>query len=176
MSQNFLNLPRHCSKTVFRTLLIASFLWGTISGHPSVLPGRQAALASQHITQKMTQLQNSQKRWIEINLTTQQLTAWVGNNQISSVTVSTGKPSTPTHPGIFRIQSKRRLDRMVGSDYDLSNVPYAMYYHRGYAIHGAYWHNQFGTRVTHGCTNVSIAYARWLFEWSPVGTPVIIHR
>ncbi|NEQ04766.1 MAG: L,D-transpeptidase [Moorea sp. SIO4E2] len=77
-----------------------------------------------------------------------------------------GKDSTPTHPGTFTIQSKRRKDRMRGADYDLANVPYAMYYHRGYAIHGAYWHRKFGTPVSHGCVNVAVDHAEWLFDWA----------
>ncbi|MEL4893918.1 L,D-transpeptidase [Crocosphaera sp. Alani8] len=175
MLQKVLNQRIYCSRAIFRRLLISSFLLVIILGNLFVLPTVQAA-SPQQITYKMSQLKNSQKRWIEINLTAQKLTAWVGGNQVSSVIVSTGKPSTPTYPGIFSIQSKHRVERMVGSDYDVPNVPYAMYYHRGYAIHGAYWHNQFGRPLSHGCTNVSMVYAKWLFEWSSVGTSVIIHN
>ncbi len=128
------------------------------------------------IAQKMIALQETEERWIEINLSTQRLIAWEGGMSVYTVLVSTGKPSTPTRPGVFAIQSKRRLDRMRGPDYDVPNVPHAMYYHRGYAIHGAYWHNRFGTPVSHGCTNVAVDHAEWLFEWASVGTPVVIHE
>ncbi len=176
MISTFLNQRLYYFSSLFKTLLVSSLLLGTIVANPLVLPAVEAASPSQQITHKMSQLKNSQKRWIQINLTTQRLTAWVGGNQISSVIVSTGKPSTPTYPGIFKIQSKHRIERMVGSDYDVPNVPYAMYYHRGYAIHGSYWHNQFGKAVSRGCTNVSMVYAKWLFEWTTVGTSVIIHH
>ena len=91
------------------------------------------------------------------------------------VKVSTGKESTPTLPGIFSIESKRPLDRMRGEDYDVPDVPYAMYYDQGYAIHGAYWHRKFGTPMSHGCINVSVDHAEWLFEWASEGTTVVIH-
>jgi lipoprotein-anchoring transpeptidase ErfK/SrfK len=149
---------------------------GTLLGDGLALGAVQATLPTQQIAHKMVQLQKSQKRWIEINLTTQRLTAWEGGYPVSSVTVSTGKPSTPTPSGVFAIQSKHRLERMRGSDYDVPNVPYTMYFYRGYAIHGTYWHNQFGTAVSQGCTNVSMVYAKWLFEWAPVRTSVVIHR
>lgn len=52
----------------------------------------------------------------------------------------------------------------------------AMYFSGGYAIHGAYWHNNFGTPVSHGCVNVRVDRAERLFNWAEVGTPVIVHE
>jgi lipoprotein-anchoring transpeptidase ErfK/SrfK len=131
---------------------------------------------STKISQQLIALKESEQRWIEIDLSTQRLTAWQGNQPIKTVIVSTGKNSTPTLPGIFEIQSKRELDRMRGEGYDVPNVPYAMYYYGGYAIHGAYWHNNFGTPVSHGCTNVAVDHAEWLFNWASIGTSVVIHE
>jgi lipoprotein-anchoring transpeptidase ErfK/SrfK len=65
---------------------------------------------------------------------------------------------------------------MRGADYDLPNVPYVMFYQGNYAIHGAYWHYQFGTPVSHGCVNVAVNHASWLFDWASVGTPVVINQ
>jgi lipoprotein-anchoring transpeptidase ErfK/SrfK len=131
---------------------------------------------STKISQELIALKESDERWIEIDLSSQRLTAWEGNQPIKTVIVSTGKKSTPTIPGVFKIQSKRELDRMRGVGYDVPNVPYTMYYHGGYAIHGAYWHNKFGTPVSHGCTNVAVDHAEWLFNWSSIGTSVVIHE
>ena len=128
------------------------------------------------ITREIVALKASQKRWIEIDLSEQRLIAWEGEQQVYAVIVSTGKKGTPTLPGVFSIQSKHRLNRMRGADYDVPDVPYAMYYYRGYAIHGAYWHNRFGTPVSHGCINLAVDHAQWLFEWASVGTPVIVHQ
>lgn len=127
------------------------------------------------LVDKMASLRQSSNPWIEINLSTQRLIAWEGNQPVYGVIVSTGKASTPTLPGVFAIREKRSIDRMVGEDYDVPDVPFAMYYSGGYAIHGAYWHHDFGTPVSHGCTNVAVNHARWLFDWAPVGTPIVIH-
>ncbi|MBD2654123.1 L,D-transpeptidase [Synechocystis sp. FACHB-383] len=127
------------------------------------------------LNRKMAILKKSKERWIEVNLSTQRLTAWEGPKPVYAVIISTGKKDTPTIPGIFAIQSKRSIDRMKGEDYDIDDVPYAQYYSGGYAIHGAYWHKNFGTPVSHGCINLAVDHAKWLFEWSEVHTPLVIH-
>ncbi|MFW6358449.1 MAG: L,D-transpeptidase [Chroococcales cyanobacterium] len=128
------------------------------------------------IQERMTELQNSNQRWIEIDLSDQRLYAWEGGKQVYAVIVSTGKAATPTPTGTYTIHRKLESDRMRGPGYDVPNVPYAMYYHRGYAIHGTYWHNNFGTPVSHGCTNVATDHAEWLYNWAPTGTPVVVHQ
>jgi lipoprotein-anchoring transpeptidase ErfK/SrfK len=120
-------------------------------------------------------LKQSSQRWIEIDLSGQRLIAWEGKNQVYAIFVSTGKDASPTPTGVFSIQSRYRYARMQGADYDVADVPYTMYYSGNYAIHGAYWHNRFGTPVSHGCINVAVNHARWLFNWAEIGTPVIVH-
>jgi len=51
-----------------------------------------------------------------------------------------------------------------------------MFYSGNYALHGAYWHNRFGTPVSHGCVNLRVSQARWLYNWAPVGTRVVVHQ
>ena len=128
------------------------------------------------IALKINNLKQSDKRWIEIDLNNQHLFAWDGKNQIFTAVISTGKAKTPTYPGIYTIQRKYPLDRMRGADYDLPNVPSVLYYDRGYALHGANWHNNFGTPISHGCVNLPIDNAEWLFNWAAIGTAVIIHQ
>jgi lipoprotein-anchoring transpeptidase ErfK/SrfK len=137
-----------------------------------------AAATSVHdkIAHKLLELQESEKRWIQIDLASQRLIAWEGSEPVYAVKVSTGKQSTPTRIGAFAVKTKHRATRMSGPGYDVTNVPHTMYYFRGYAIHGAYWHNKFGTPVSHGCVNVAVNHAKWLFNWSSVGTPVIVHN
>jgi lipoprotein-anchoring transpeptidase ErfK/SrfK len=115
-------------------------------------------------------------RWLQVDIGNQQLTAWVGNKPVRTDAVSTGKSRTPTRPGTWTIYTKLRTTRMRGPGYDVPNVPYTMYYDGGYGIHGAYWHNNFGTPMSHGCTNLPIPTARWYFNWAEVGTPVVVHR
>ena len=131
---------------------------------------------SERITQKINELKQSQERWIEINLKQQKLTAWQGNKIIYQVTVSSGKKSTPTLTGVYAVQTKLPLARMRGADYDIPDVPYTMYYDGNYAIHGAYWHNNFGTPVSHGCVNLPPKKAQQVFNWAKVGTPVVVRR
>ncbi len=131
---------------------------------------------SEKISQAITKLQQSKERWIEINLKEQKLSAWSGNQLVYKINVSTGKRSTPTLTGVFAIQTKLRVARMRGADYNIPDVPFTMYYDGNYGIHGAYWHNNFGTPVSHGCVNLPPKKARLLFDWAKVGTPVIVRK
>lgn len=128
------------------------------------------------IRQTIETLRKSERRWIQINVSQQRLTAWEGKTQVYAVKISTGKKKTPTLTGIFNIQSKHKKTRMRGTDYDVPNVPYTMFYDGNYAIHGAYWHRRFGTPVSHGCVNVAPNHAKWLFNWATLGTPVIVQK
>lgn len=116
------------------------------------------------------------KRWIEINLSDQTLTAWQGDVAVMYTSISSGKASTPTITGRFAIGNKYPAQRMTGPDYDLPNVPWVMYFHGAFAIHGAYWHVNFGTPISHGCINMRIPEAEMLYEWAPPGTEVYVHH
>jgi LysM repeat protein len=114
-------------------------------------------------------------RWIDVNLTTQTLVAYEGQKPIFTTLVSSGLPRTPTVVGKFKIYTKLAATTMSGPGYFLPNVPYTMYFHGSYGIHGTYWHNNFGHPMSHGCVNVSTPDAAWLFGWASVGTPVVTH-
>ncbi|BAZ28629.1 hypothetical protein NIES4074_10630 [Cylindrospermum sp. NIES-4074] len=131
---------------------------------------------NQKIEETIQTLQKSEQRWIHINLATQKLIAWEGGKPVYAIYISSGKESTPTRLGTFKIQSKIKSTRMRGRGYDVPNVPYAMFYQNNYGIHGAYWHKKFGTPVSHGCVNVAPNHAKWLFDWASVGTPVVIQK
>lgn len=128
------------------------------------------------IAQTILDLKQSTRRWIEIDLSSQRLYAWEGDTQVYAIVVSTGKTSSPTPTGVFAIQTRHRYARMQGEDYDVPDVPYTLYYSGNYAIHGTYWHHRFGTPVSHGCVNVAVDHARWLYNWASVGTPVIVQQ
>jgi LysM repeat protein len=114
-------------------------------------------------------------RWIDVNLSTQRLTAYQGSTAVRSTLVSTGLPRTPTPTGQYRVYVKYAATLMSGPGYYLPNVPYTMYFYRGYAIHGTYWHSNFGTPMSHGCVNLPTSEAQWLYNWSAVGTLIKIH-
>lgn len=132
--------------------------------------------ASQNIAEAIPAPKKSPERWIQVDLSQQKLTAWEGKRRVYTVKISSGKKSTPTPVGRFRIQSKHRTTRMRGRGYDLANVPYTLYYHGSYAIHGAYWHKRFGTPVSHGCINLPPNRAKLIFNWASVGTPVVVEQ
>lgn len=114
-------------------------------------------------------------RWIDVDLSSQTLTAYERDIPVRSTLVSTGLPNTPTPVGQYHIYVKFRQDDMSGPGYYLPDVPYTMYFYRGYGIHGTYWHSNFGHPMSHGCINLPTEEARWLFNWASVGTLVNIH-
>jgi lipoprotein-anchoring transpeptidase ErfK/SrfK len=155
------------------TLILAALGMGFLP----VFSGKASAKTySSKITQTRLSRQQRTDPWIEIDLSRQQLVAWNGRTPVQTFLVSTGKSRTPTRTGTFAVQSKYSSAQMRGADYNVPDVPYTMYYSGGYAMHGAYWHNSFGTPVSHGCVNLRVRQARWLYSWAPVGTKVVVHQ
>lgn len=115
-------------------------------------------------------------RWIDIDVTQQTLTAYEGQTAVRSTPVSTGLPRTPTPVGKYYIYVKLVRDDMQGPGYYLRDVPYTMYFYKGYGLHGTYWHSNFGHPMSHGCVNLPTEEAKWLFDWASVGTLVNIHH
>jgi lipoprotein-anchoring transpeptidase ErfK/SrfK len=111
------------------------------------------------------------EKWIDVDISTQTLIAYEGDVEVFRTVVSTGAPRTPTVTGRFRIFHKLLSQTMVGADYVQPDVPYVMYFYGAYAIHGAYWHNDFGRQRSHGCINVRVADGEWLFEWTDPPLP-----
>jgi lipoprotein-anchoring transpeptidase ErfK/SrfK len=113
----------------------------------------------------------SGEKWIDVDLTQQQLTAYQGNTPVFQALVSTGLPGTPTVVGQFRIYWKLLAADMAGPGYYLPAVPYTMYFLRGYSLHGTYWHHNFGHPMSHGCVNLRTEDAKWLFDWTDPPLP-----
>lgn len=119
------------------------------------------------------------EKWIDVNLTTQTLTAYEGDTPVLTTLISSGRWEYQTITGEFRTYLKYDLQTMsgyhLGLNYVTTDVPHVMYFYRDFAIHGAYWHNSFGTPVSHGCVNMPPPDAAWLYAWAPVGTFVTVH-
>ena len=118
---------------------------------------------------------NTGEHWIDVDLTQQMVYAYDGNNVANSFLVSTGLWGTPTVTGKYHIYIKLRYTDMSGPGYYLPDVPYTMYFYRSYGLHGTYWHHNFGTPMSHGCVNLSIPDAEWLYNFAGVGTLVNVH-
>lgn len=118
-------------------------------------------------------------RWIDVNLSTQRLTAYEGDRAVYSAPISSGRAPYYTVTGQFtiylRYQSQDMNGYRLGYDYYLANVPYVQYFYRDFALHGTYWHNNFGTPMSHGCVNLTTADAQWLYNWAGYGTVVNVH-
>ncbi len=121
------------------------------------------------------------EKWIEVNLGQQRVYAWEGNNRVMNFLVSTGKWA-PTPVGDYKVWIKLANTTMkggskaLGTYYYLPNVPCVMYFYKGYGLHGTYWHNNFGTPMSHGCVNLKTDDACQLYNWASVGTKVSIHK
>ncbi len=125
-------------------------------------------------------------KYIEINISTQTMTAYLkGGQAVGSWKVTTGMSSHPTPTGTFLVYSKSAVTRMTGGTrgidyYDLPNVHWVTWFNGGYAIHEAYWRSAFGGQDyvwngSHGCINATYQIAKFIYDWAPVGTPVVIH-
>jgi lipoprotein-anchoring transpeptidase ErfK/SrfK len=120
------------------------------------------------------------ERWIEVSLSQQYLWAWEGNTVVLETYVSTGRPGFDTPEGTFYINTKLESQTMSGviggEAYNVPDVPWVMYFtDEGHALHGTYWHNNFGNTMSHGCVNLPMDVAEWMYGWADIGTRVVIH-
>ena len=115
-------------------------------------------------------------RWVHIALDQQVFVAYAGNTPKYASLVSSGVPGHATPPGLYRTQRKYLTKTMKGPDethgrYRVEEIPWVLYYKGNYAVHGAYWHEEFGNVRSHGCTNLAPADARWIYEWDQAAMP-----
>jgi hypothetical protein len=122
-------------------------------------------------------------KWVNVNITQQIVTAYEGAKPVKVTLVSTGKASTPTELGTWKIYWRLPKQTMEGGNlaagdyYRLENVPFPQYFHMsGESFHGTYWHDNFGKRMSHGCVNMTTPMAGWLYGWASIGTPVWVHN
>jgi hypothetical protein len=136
-------------------------------------------------------------KWVEVNVAEQRLTAYQGTTPLSATLVSTGLDPNPTEIGMFRVRLKYPVQDMKGFtsatgeviavgdeaapsdaiEYSVADVPHVLYFNmQGEALHGTYWHSNFGERMSHGCVNLPLDFAAWLYGWAPLGTGVWVHE
>jgi hypothetical protein len=123
------------------------------------------------------------EKWIDVDLEHQTLVAFEGKHPVYGTRISSGRRvpwdpehDRPTPTGTYRIYEKHisaTMDGDVASDgpYSIEDVPWVMYFSGSYALHGAFWHNLFGTTRSHGCVNMSPADAREIFFWTEPRLP-----
>ena len=114
-------------------------------------------------------------RYIDINLSEQTLYVFEGSTLVNQFLISSGKSGYATPTGEYAVWGKTRSQLMDGPDYYLPNVPWISWFNGEIAIHGTYWHSNFGTPMSHGCINASIDNAEMVYNFVEVGTPVYVH-
>lgn len=111
------------------------------------------------------------ERWISVDLYEQVAIAYEGETPVFATLVSSGLPQWSTNEGLFHVYVRYPRTLMSGADsqsdfYYLEEVPWTMYFDDDIALHGTYWHDGFGYRHSHGCVNLSITDAHWLYNWA----------
>jgi lipoprotein-anchoring transpeptidase ErfK/SrfK len=118
-------------------------------------------------------------RWIDVDLAEQTLAVYDNYELVFATVTASGLDPFFTRPGLFQIYSKKETETMRNSDltdyYYLDNVPWTMYFDKARALHGAYWRTRFGYPQSHGCVNLSVGDAHWLFNWAVEGDYVYVY-
>jgi lipoprotein-anchoring transpeptidase ErfK/SrfK len=118
-------------------------------------------------------------RWIDVDLAEQTLAVYENSQLVFATVIASGLEPFWTRPGLFQIYQKKETETMRNNDpsdfYYLDNVPWTMYFDGARALHGAYWRTRFGYPQSHGCVNLSVGDAHWLFNWAHEGDWVYVH-
>lgn len=125
------------------------------------------------------------EKWIDVNLSNKTLTAYVGDRIVFGPrSIVDGKSGYETVTGTYKIYLRNQTQDLTNAAYYPKDhpkyyyqpdVPYVQYFHRGYAIHGAPWRSSFGYSGSHGCVNMTVADAKWMWDWASMGTTVVSH-
>lgn len=158
-------LTRYTRVNIYATVKIGNWEWYLIG------PGQwveQRNLARVLPIDKPAEVKG---RWVSVDLFEQVVVAYEGDRMVFATLIASGLPKWPTNEGLFRIWARLRTDAMSGAMgqpdfYYLQSVPYVMYFDGAISLHGAYWHDGFGYRHSHGCVNMSVSDSRWLFDWT----------
>lgn len=118
--------------------------------------------------------------WVDVNLSAQYMVVFQGSTPVMETYVSTGREGFDTPTGTFSVISmtpSQTMEGVLGGEYyNVPDVPDVMYFTEGgHAIHGTYWHNNFGNVMSHGCVNLPMDVADWLYANAYIGMPVVIH-
>ena len=123
--------------------------------------------------------QGKRPKSIVVSIGQQTMWAFKGQEVVMSTLVSTGRAGFDTPLGAYAVISKlpsQTMEGVIGGEYyNVPDVPSVLYFTSGgHALHGTYWHENFGSPMSHGCVNLPLDAAAWLYQWAPVGTPVTI--
>lgn len=152
-----------------------SFEYATVE---AVWKERRIAAGAEHLAYPAAE----GEKWIDVDLGAHTMSAYVGAERVyGPVKMVDGSDELPTVLGTFEVYLKRPLMTMRGNNadgttYETPDVPWTSFFHRGYALHGAPWRSSFGYSASHGCVNLPVGVAKWVYDFAPIGTPVTVHR
>jgi lipoprotein-anchoring transpeptidase ErfK/SrfK len=109
--------------------------------------------------------------WVEVDLYEQNFAAYEGDRMVYAGLVSSGLNRWPTNEGLFQVWDRWLMTEMSGAEgkvdyYVVEDVPHTMYFDYDIALHGAYWHDRYGYKHSHGCVNMAPRDAEWIWYWS----------
>ena len=124
------------------------------------------------------------EKWVDVNLSDNSVTAYVGGKVAGGpFYMVPGAPETPTIVGTFHVYLKYDVQTMRGENadgtkYETEGVPWVTYFSGGYAMHGAPWRSSFGWSGyggSHGCVNMPVGAAKFIYDWTDMGDTVVVH-
>ncbi|RJQ46392.1 MAG: L,D-transpeptidase [Gaiellales bacterium] len=145
----------------------------SVKGGPDSLRGISGGFIDSDIISTFT---TAPYKSIDVDISSQTLTLYENGVAVESFLASTGLPSTSTPLGDYTIYAKITKTDMRGEGYFAPDVPWVLVFMGDYTIHGNYWATAFGQRSSHGCVGLPVETAKYVFEWTPLGTPVHIHE
>jgi lipoprotein-anchoring transpeptidase ErfK/SrfK len=160
------NIKRYTLVTLFAVKNVDSWNWYLIGPDQWIIEKQIARIRPVDRPVDVT------GKWYAVDLYEQTLTAYDGDKAVFATLISSGLPKWPTAEGLFKIWDRQDLVLMTGGSgqpdyYNLPEVPWAQYFNKhDQSIHGAYWHDGFGFRRSHGCVNLSLTDALWAFTWA----------
>jgi lipoprotein-anchoring transpeptidase ErfK/SrfK len=123
-------------------------------------------------------------RTVEVNLSTQTAYLFENGNVVGTYAISSGRAATPTPTGHFTVNAYTRIQDLgalcynpeAENSYCTEDVPWITWFAPDIAFHGTYWHNNFGTPMSHGCVNMTESAAKFVYDWTARGTEVWVHH
>jgi L,D-transpeptidase-like protein len=161
-----LSVKRYTLVNLFATERVGDWEWYLIGPDQWIVQTRLARLLP------VKRPDSVSGKWFAVNLYEQTLIAYDGDKAVFATLISSGLDKWPTDEGVFKIYERYEQVKMSGASgqpdfYYLPQVPWVMYFNQHeQALHGAYWHDGFGYRHSHGCVNMSMTDAQWAFTWT----------
>ncbi len=160
-------MKRYTLVNIFATVDVDGWAWYLIGPDQWIV---QTRLAKMNPVQRPAEITGG--KWVAVDTYEQTLIAYEDDKPVFATLISSGLTKWATNEGVFKIWDRHQLIKMSGAEkqpdfYYLPEVPYVMYFNdKEQALHGAYWHDGFGFRRSHGCVNMSITDSGWIFNWS----------